>query len=223
MKKLHRIHLHVVYEDDFVLIADKDPDLLTVSTGKELNEDTLFHMASEHVKRKNKNAKVFIVNRLDRFTSGLVVFAKTYEMKEELQSYFESRTVVRKYEAVVDGVLKGSGTIKNFLIIDKMGNVFLTKKHPGAKDAITHYTAIKDDGQKTLVDISIETGRKNQIRIGFASIGHPVLGDMKYGKDAKLRWKKMALNAYYLQFPDDAPLAQKTFEITKCYTNSLNS
>ena len=202
----------IIYEDDKILIVDKPSGLLTIASNDK-NEPNLFHMVSLHVKEKDKYAKVFIVNRLDKLTSGLVVFAKDYDLKIKLQSYFEDRTVIRKYEAIVAGILKkDKDRIKIKLVEDKFGNVFISNH---GKEAITDYVVVKNDGTNTLVDISLVTGRKNQIRLAFVAIKHPIIGDTKYAKEYAKNTKRMMLNCYELVFPNDAPISQHNFSIQK--------
>lgn len=207
--------LAIVYEDDKLLILDKPSGLLTVSVPGR-SDPTLFHQASLYVKKQNPSYKVFIVNRLDRWTSGIVVFSRNYQLKLALQKYFEERAVERRYEAVVDGVLTGSDRIVQHLLEDRFGNVFVATSKRG-KEAVTDYQALRSDGKTTVVDIALVTGRKNQIRLAFESIGHPILGDGKYGKTAVHKARRLLLNCYRVSFPAASGLRQTVFEIPRIF------
>lgn len=190
-----RNRLKILYEDKHLLVVDKPSKLLTVATEKEKNK-TLYHQVFAYLKAKNQ--KVFIVHRLDRDTSGLVLFAKSEKVKQMIQDRWQE--VIRKYIAVVYGKVNNKGEIHNYLSESKTLITYISNKEKG-KEAITRYNLV-DYNEKlniSLVDIEILTGRKNQIRVHMNSIKHPILGDMKYG-DKKLKQNRMYLHAYYLSF-----------------------
>ena len=193
MKKNEK--LKIIYEDKYLLIVNKPEKMLTISNDKE-RENTLFHKVYLYIKRKNKNNKIFIVHRLDFDTSGLVLFAKTLEVKRILQDNWDK--VIRKYMAIVLGKVETEGTIKSYLKETKTNLVYVTNDKNG-KLAITNYKKIITNDKYSLLDIDIKTGRKNQIRVQLSSINHPILGDKKYNT-LKDKAKRMYLHAYYLEF-----------------------
>lgn len=189
--------LDIVFEDDDIIVINKPSNLLTIATSLQKVE-TLYHFVSNYVKQRyGKNSKIFIVHRLDKMTSGLVVFAKSYQVKLAIQNLFEQGKVIRKYHAIVTYKPKfENGEIINYLIQDKFGNVFISNKNnKNAKKAITKYRVIEKNNLGYLLDIEILTGRKNQIRIGLANLSCPILGDSKFGGK---KARKLYLNAYFL-------------------------
>ena len=188
--------LDIVYEDKWVIVVNKPAHLLTISTDKE-SERTLFHEVLMYEKRKNKNNKIFIVHRLDKDTSGLVIMAKSLEIKNKLQDNWDK--FKRCYVAVVHGNVKEKDVIKSYLAETKTLLVYETKDKNKGKLAITEYRKIKENKRYSLVDINIKTGRKHQIRVQFNNIGSSIVGDKKYGieKDDPLR--RLCLHANYLE------------------------
>lgn len=186
--------IEIIYEDQELLVVNKPENLLTIATQKE-KEKTLYHLVSDYVKRKNKNNKIFIVHRLDKETSGIVLFAKNNHIKELLQANWNNYVLERNYIALTHNVAKKNKILKNYLKITDSGNVYITNKKEG-KEAITEYKIIKTFANKSLLDIYIYTGRKNQIRLQLANDNLPIVGDKKYGiKDNE---KRMYLHALKL-------------------------
>ena len=155
--------MKIIYEDEDVIVVDKPSGLITIKDEKTPVEATLYHQVYEHVKKQN--GRIFIVHRLDKDTSGLVIFAKNAEMKTLLQKQFEEQKVVRKYEALVEGkIKKEKDRLKVYLITDKFNNVFATNKNKNGQLAITDYRLISSNDEKSYVDISIErNGDKNEL------------------------------------------------------------
>lgn len=190
--------LKIVYEDKHLVIIDKKPGVLTVGTDKD-KEHTLFHELLTFQKQKNKNNKIFIVHRLDRDTSGLVVFAKSERIKKILQDTWDN--VERKYIAVVNGlVINKQGVIESYLMETKTFYVYSTSNKIKGKYAKTNYSVIKQNKKYSLLDINIKTGRKNQIRVHLNDIGHSIVGDKKYGAKDNNPLGRLALYAYELNF-----------------------
>ena len=184
----------ILYEDMHIIVVNKPSGLLTIATDKEKSE-TLYHKVREYLKVKNKNAKVFIVHRLDKDTSGVVLLAKDEETKNMLQDGWNSNAH-RSYVAVVHGKLKNkSDRSIQYLKETKTNLVYVSK---GGLEAITNYNVVKENDKYTLVAIDIETGRRNQIRVLFNSMGNPIVGDKKYfiKKDNE---KRLYLHANRLQ------------------------
>ena len=188
--------LDILYEDKFIIIVNKPSNLLTVSTSKE-KDRTLFSYVFDYLKKKNKNNKVFIVHRLDKDTSGIVILAKDEKTKFYLQENWNK--FKRNYVAVVDGRLeKKNGILKNYLQETKTHYTYVVNDTNG-KLAITEYEKILENKKYTLVSLNIKTGRKNQIRVQLSDIGNPIVGDKKYGiKKDPIR--RMALVANTLEF-----------------------
>mgnify|MGYP000900158877 FL=1 len=184
----------ILYEDMHIIVVNKPSGLLTIATDKEKSE-TLYHKVREYLKVKNKNAKVFIVHRLDKDTSGVVLLAKDEETKNMLQDGWNSNAH-RSYVAVVHGKLKNkSDRCIQYLKETKTNLVYVSKD---GLEAITNYNVVKENDKYTLVAIDIETGRRNQIRVLFNSMGNPIVGDKKYfiKKDNE---KRLYLHANRLQ------------------------
>lgn len=170
--------MDIIYEDKNLLVINKPSKLLTISDGK--SDYTLYSMAYDYIKKQHKSNKIFIVHRLDRDTSGIVVFAKDEKTKMYLQNNWNEITK-REYIAILDGILPNKkGILKDYLYEDKNHFVHVSKDKKGDL-AITEYEVLKYTDNNTTVSINIKTGKKNQIRVSFANIGYPILGDKKYG------------------------------------------
>ena len=194
MIKMINKKMDIVFEDKYLLIINKPAKLLTVATDKE-KEKTLYHEASMYVKKKHKSNKIFIVNRLDKDTSGIVVFAKDEKTKRVLQDNWDKYAVKREYIALVKGKINPKkDTLKNKLVETKTNLVYIDEKSKIGKLAITKYEFIKEINGNSLISIEILTGRKNQIRVQLNNINHPVIGDMKYGKN-KSFYNRLMLHA----------------------------
>ena len=190
----------VVFEDDQIIVVNKPSGLLTIATNKE-KDKTLYHIVSDYLKSKDKNSKVFIVHRLDKDTSGIVILAKNERIKNQLQENWNEYVSLREYVAVVHGKLKNEeGRVVQNLKETKTNLVYVTKKGDG-KEAITNYKVIKATDNYSLVNIEIETGRKNQIRVHMQNLGHPVVGDLRYACESD-PLGRLALHAFKLCFYD---------------------
>jgi len=202
--------LDIVYEDKNYLIVNKIAGLLSISTSNVNRhyEETLYRLVREYLNKKKEMA--FIVNRIDKETSGLVVFVKNEELKQRLQECWNEIVKKRGYIAVVSGQIKNKGRIDNYLYEDKQTFSHSTKV--GGKRAITNYRPIKGNDKYTMLDINIETGRKNQIRVHMSEMNHPIVGDKKYySKDNCLG--RLALHHYEISFVD--PVSGKLLEFKK--------
>ena len=190
--------LNILYEDKNILIINKPAKVLTVATSKE-KEHTLYQEVSAYVKKQYSKNKIFIVNRLDKDTSGIVVFAKNEKTKQILQKNWKAKAKVREYIAIVEGKMKQKeGTIKNYLYEDKTLYVHETANPKKGELAITHYQVLYQSNKYSLVKIQIETGKKNQIRVHLKGLGHPIIGDKKYGA-MKNPLGRLGLHATYLE------------------------
>jgi 23S rRNA pseudouridine1911/1915/1917 synthase len=194
----------ILFEDQHLLVVNKAAHVLTVPTAKG-ESNTLVHAIERHLNRGQGRKKAHVVHRLDRGTSGVLVFGKTHEMASKIKDQFEARKPERVYYAVVAGELgKKSGTFRSHLATDVNLNRYSTKDTTKGQLAVTHYEVIASKQGATLVKVRLETGRRNQIRVHFAEAGHPVLGDPRYRPDLSghPRWraKRLALHAAILAF-----------------------
>ena len=190
--------LNIVYEDKNIIIVNKPSHMLTISTNSE-KEKTLFHKVLMYEKKKNKSNKVFIVHRLDKDTSGLVLFAKDEKIKYKLQNNWD-KEVKRGYVAIVHGITKDKEVLKSFLMETKTFLVYSTKDTKAGKLAITEYQKIDGNKKLSLLKIKIKTGRKNQIRVQLNDAGYQIVGDKKYGLSKFDPLRKLCLYANYLEF-----------------------
>jgi 23S rRNA pseudouridine1911/1915/1917 synthase len=189
----------IVFEDDSVVVADKPAGLLTMATDKERTR-TLYATLRSYMNAKRPPQKLFIVHRLDREASGLLVFAKSVEAKERLQNQFKDHSAGRTYVAVVEGrVLPDKFTIRSFLAENRAMNVYSTPNSRIGKPAVTHVRVLKRKAKSTLLEVQLETGRKHQIRVHLAERGHPIIGDRNYGTGIN-PIKRMALHGASLEF-----------------------
>jgi 23S rRNA pseudouridine1911/1915/1917 synthase len=175
--------LGLVHEDAAIVVVDKQPGLLSMATERE-RERTAYRLLWDYLAAQRPRARPFIVHRLDRETSGLLVFAKSEATKRHLQAQFEARTVERVYVALVRGkVRRETGTLESRLVEDKSLRVYPTSG-PEGKTAITSYRVIGHGQDSTLLELSLGTGRRRQIRVQLAAIGHPIVGDREHGGPA---------------------------------------
>lgn len=171
----------VIYEDDEIIVIDKPSGMLSISTDKE-SENTAYHIVTDYVKNRDKTARIFIVHRIDRETSGVMLFAKTERIKRAMQDDWDKLVTCRGYVAVVEGnVIPAEDTITSWLKQTKTLFVYSSQYSGDGKKATTHYKTLQTSASYTLLDVSIDTGRKNQIRVHMKDINHPVAGDKKYG------------------------------------------
>lgn len=192
--------LALVHEDGDILVVEKPSGLLSVATDRE-RARTAYRLLRDWVAtRRPAGARLFIVHRLDRETSGLIVFAKTVAAKRALQSQFAARAVERAYIALVEGVLPSTeGTFTSRLIEDRSRRVRPTSDQRAGREAITRYRVVARRREGTLVELRLVTGRRGQIRAQLAAAGHPIAGDRDYGaRTDPLR--RLALHATRLGF-----------------------
>ena len=194
----------IVFEDKHLIVVDKPADLLTVPTRRQ-ETNTLQHKVEDYVRHVSKAHGAYPVHRLDRGVSGLLVFGKTQEMVRQLKDQFAANKPEREYVAIVAGRLKEKlGTFESLLATDKDLNRFSTEDAAIGQLAITHFRVVARLKGATLVQVRLETGRRNQIRVHFAEAGHPVLGDPRYQAElaSHPQWpyERLALHARLLGF-----------------------
>lgn len=208
-KKVSKINtVDIVYEDTDYLVVNKPSGMLTISTDKEKNR-TLYHMVREYIHDKKNHEKIFIVHRLDRETSGLVLFCKNEILRDKIQENWDKVAIRREYSAVVVGILEKKKDHLVSYLKENKANVVYTTKNTTGKQAITNYEVVKEN-QNSLLKILIQTGRKNQIRVQLSEIGHPIIGDKKYGN---VKGKRLLLCANRLDIMDPRTKQILSFEI----------
>ena len=204
-KNKKELPFDIVFEDDHIIVVNKPSGLLSIATEKE-KEKTLFHIVREYLVSKDKYAKVFIVHRLDKDTSGLVVLAKDEKTKNKLQENWNEYVSLREYVAVVHGKLKNKEDRIVQRLKENKTNLVYVSKDEDAKEAITNYKVIKETDNYSMVSINIETGRKNQIRVAFSTLRNPIVGDKKYGEkdnENRLFLHANRLKMYYPEIKKD--------------------
>lgn len=202
--------LNILYEDDSLIVIDKMSGLLSMATERD-KEKTAYRILSEHVKEKNPRNCVFILHRLDRETSGVMMFAKSLKVQEILQKSWEQSIIERKYIAVVEGQLKQpQGKIQSY-IAENSAYIVRTTTASNGKLAITNYQVLRSSGQYSLVELELETGRKNQIRVHMQESGCPIAGDKKYGAKTN-PIHRLALHAFKLRFTHPITRKEMNFE-----------
>ncbi|PIQ89348.1 MAG: hypothetical protein COV72_03615 [Candidatus Omnitrophica bacterium CG11_big_fil_rev_8_21_14_0_20_42_13] len=185
--------IKTIYEDDYLLVVDKPSGLLTVPTPKN-EKRTLTSILNEEAKKKRQNLRLYPCHRLDRDTSGLIIYAKSKKAQQAMMHIFRLRKVYKEYIAFVDGRLrKETGIIKSYIS---------DNPRERNKFAVTNYKLIRQFNAFAQVLVNTETGRTNQIRIHFKEIGHPLLGERRFAfrKDFKIQFKRLALHASKIEF-----------------------
>lgn len=191
--------LRLVYEDPYLLVVEKKEGLLSVSTTLQ-KERTAHHLLTDYVRRSRPHARVYVVHRLDRETSGLMMYAKDEQTWHTLREQWHDIVTDRRYVAVVSGSMQPpAGTIESWLLDKRLYVASTPYEVEGSKFAITHYRTLRSDDTYSLLELQLETGRKNQIRVHVAQKGHPIVGDARYGStDDPLG--RMCLHAFKLCF-----------------------
>lgn len=191
--------LKLVYEDDDIIVANKGYGLLSMGNDK-VKEGTAYSILKDYLKWVDPRLKIFIVHRLDRDTSGLLMFAKNQEAKERMQHNWNNMVLNRKYYAVVEGnVEQDEGTVRSYLAENSQYEVYSTDNPDEGQLAVTRYKVLKRRNGYSLLEVELDTGRKNQIRVHMKDLGHPIAGDRKYGaKSSPIH--RLALHAGTLRF-----------------------
>ena len=205
--------VRLVYEDSDVMVIEKGYGLLSMATERANGkDDTAYAIMREWVKWTDPRQKLFIVHRLDQNTSGLMMMAKTIEAKETMQHNWNNMVLNRKYIAVVEGnVADDSGVIRSYLAENSAHEVYSTKNPEEGKLAITRYKVLKRGQGHTMLEVELDTGRKNQIRVHLKELGHPIAGDRRYGARPSLI-HRLALHAQTLRFVH--PISRREMNFT---------
>lgn len=197
-KSFHCKELDIVFEDSYLLIIDKHPGLLSMSNNS--RQQTVQTVLNRYLEKGGGRNTSHLVHRLDRDTSGLMVYAKDVQTQQSLINGWQELVTDRRYLALVEGEFEQArGRVQSWLTEDSK---FITHSSPvdnGGKFAVTHYNVLASSNGYSLVECELETGRKNQIRVHMADLGHPVVGDRKYGSD-KDPMRRLGLHAYMLCF-----------------------
>ena len=195
---VHRIdpRVRILFEDTDLIVVDKAEHLLTVPT-----EEVKYETVETFLNNYLGEARIQHVHRLDRDTSGVLVFAKNTFMRDQLQELFASHDIERVYVAIVYGKLReSSGTFRSILAEDRNLRVRSVTDPSQGKEAITHYRTIASGRRYSMLEVTLETGRRNQIRVQLAEAGHPLVGDTMYGRGRDLELARLALHAKHLGF-----------------------
>jgi 23S rRNA pseudouridine1911/1915/1917 synthase len=191
--------LEIVFEDDDILVVHKPAGLLTVATPHE-KERTVYSYLQKYLKQRGPAKRPFTVHRLDKFVSGLLVFAKSAVVQHRLQLLFKKHDVQRKYWAIVEGqITEERGTIRSLLAENRSRRMHSTQDLSIGKIAVTHFRVLRCTGRITVLEVILETGRKNQIRVHLSEMGHPIVGDRAYGSTLD-PLRRMGLHAFCLGF-----------------------
>ena len=209
ISKKNRQDLPIIFENEEFIVINKPSGLLSVPSDNEKGR-TAYRMVNDYVQQKDKHNRVFVVHRLDEDTSGVLMFAKNPKIKDILQKNWSDIVLERGYYAVVEGKMeKQEATLTNYLKENSLNLMYVTQDKVNGKRCVTHYKVKKANSEYSLLEINIDTGRKNQIRVQLGHIGHYVVGDDKYG-NPKDPLKRLGLHAYKLKFVH--PVTKKIFE-----------
>lgn len=190
------IPFDILYEDKEIIVINKPCGLLSEQTSKE-SQKTAYNIVKQYLAKKKEN--IYLVHRLDQYTSGILMFVKSQKLYHELTHDWNHYVKTRGYIAIVEGKMKQpKGTIENYLAESKTQNVYITSQDKGKK-AITHYKQIKTSHDYSMLEVYLDTGRKNQIRVHLSSLRHPIIGDSKYGAKTN-PIKRLGLHAHVLMF-----------------------
>lgn len=201
----------IVFEDDDLIVIEKQAGLLSIATENE-KRATAYSLLSNHVKQQHDSNKIFVVHRLDRETSGLMLFAKSEAVKHQLQDLWNDTIIERSYIAVVEGAIeKHDGVITSYLVEGKTFKMHSSQDPKRGKKAVTNYKTLKRNKGYSLLKVNLETGRKNQIRVHMHDIGHSIVGDKKYGANGS-PLKRLGLHAQQLSFIHPATGEKLNFE-----------
>lgn len=218
--KHERANLPIIYEDNDLIAIDKPSGLLCVATDKEKGR-TAYRLVSDYVTQMNPKARIFVVHRLDEDTSGVLIFAKNWETREALQNSWQDIVHNRAYYAIVEGQMeKKEDTLRDYLDQDRAQLVYVTHNKEKGKLAITSYSVMAAKKEYSLLDVHIDSGRKNQIRVQLGNIGHYVIGDDKYGEPSN-PLRRLGLHAYELDLTN--PLNGKEYKFTAPMPSSFKA
>ncbi|MCL6571865.1 MAG: RluA family pseudouridine synthase [Bacillus sp. (in: Bacteria)] len=203
--------LKILFEDQDLIVINKDAGLLSIASDKEKSQ-TAQHILMEHVRIVNPKNRIFVVHRLDRDTSGVMMYAKSKKIQQILQNSWKESVSNRKYIALVEGaVQKSEGTITSWLKESKTLKMYSSPTQNDGQKAVTHYKVLEKTPKYSLLEVKLETGRKNQIRVHMQDIGHSIVGDKKYSSTQN-PLGRMGLHAIEINFLHPTTGEQMHFE-----------
>lgn len=203
--------IKLVYEDNDIIVINKGSGILSVSTDN-VKDGTAYSILRDYLKKKDPRLMLFVVHRLDRDTSGLMMFAKNVEAKEAMQHNWNNMVLGRRYVAVVEGkVEQEEGVVKSYLAETSQFEVYSTQNPDEGQLAITRFKRLQCNNGYSLMELSLDTGRKNQIRVHMKDLGHPIVGDRKYGAKASPIYR-LGLHARTLHFAHPVTKKEMLFE-----------
>ena len=209
--KKTRSNLPIIFDNDEFIVINKPSGLLSIASDKEKGS-TAYRMLTDYVQQKDKHNRIYVVHRLDEDTSGVLMVAKNEKIRDLLQENWNNLVSKRGYFAIVDGQMKEKqGTVKSYLKKNSQNMMYSSKKEGDGQLAITHYKVISMNDKYSLLDVNIDSGRKNQIRVHLGDLGHHVIGDDKYGNPSN-PIKRLGLHAYELVL--EHPVTHKTMKFT---------
>ena len=212
-----KIKLDIIYEDDELIVINKPSGLLSIESDNE-KSTTAYRILTDYVQEKDKKARIFIVHRIDKDTSGVLLVAKNEKIKNALQHHWQDIVISREYIAICEGKFSlKEGTVRSYLKTNVNNLMYSTNDHRGQL-AITHYKVMKENSKYSLVDVHIDTGRKNQIRVHMGDLNHKIVGDNKYGPVSN-PINRLGLHAYILEFIHPISKKKMTFKakIPSCF------
>ncbi|CAM4258998.1 RluA family pseudouridine synthase [Jeotgalicoccus halotolerans] len=213
--------LKILHEDDDLIVIDKESGLLSMGSKQE-RQMTAYRQLMEYVQSIHPNNRVFIVHRLDRDTSGVMIFARSKMIQQHLQKAWTEAVQERSYIALVEGVMKKDGTITSWLTEDKTFMMHSSPKPNHGQKAITHYKVLKTNRKFSLLKVNLDTGRKNQIRVHMQDLGHPIAGDKKYGSEVN-SINRLGLHANAIKFkhPTSGKVMRFESEVPASFTRGF--
>lgn len=219
ISKKTRANLPIIYEDDEIVAINKPSGVLSIASDCE-KARTAYRMVNDYVQQKDKHNRIFVVHRLDEDTSGVLIFAKNPRIKDALQKNWNDIVRKRGYYAIVEGQMeKTQDTLVDYLKENSLNLMYVTNDKKNGKKCITNYKVIKSNKNYSLLDVDIETGRKNQIRVQLGHRSHHVIGDDKYGEPSN-PLKRLGLHAYNLTLVH--PITKKVLEFKAPIPSEFN-
>ncbi|OEH53277.1 RNA pseudouridine synthase [Oceanobacillus sp. E9] len=194
------VGMSIMYEDEDIIVIEKESGLLSIATEKE-RKHTALHQLMHYVKQQHPANRVFVVHRLDKDTSGVMMFAKNEGVKRKLQNNWKNIVKERTYVALVEGqVTKEKGYIVSWLKESNTRKMYSSRVKNDGQRAATRYRVLQTNDRYSLLELQLETGRKNQIRVHMEELGHPVVGDKRYGSKGRSVIGRLGLHAKILSF-----------------------
>ena len=213
-----KVNLDIIYEDDYLIAINKPAGLLSIESDNETT-NTAYRLVMDYLRNKDKKARAYVVHRIDKETSGVLLFAKDEKIKNKLSNHWQDVVKERGYVAICIGHFKDKkGTVKSYLK-NNVNNLMYSTNDKSGQLAITHYEVKKENKEYSYVDVKIDTGRKNQIRVHMKDLGHKIVGDEKYQAE-KDPLKRLGLHASTLEFIH--PVTNKVLKLKAKTPKSFN-